>query len=579
MSGKFMKIKRIVIPTLTMVIIASQLMGCQAATQDELLTMLNNGEAIEIEVAAPINEEQGETKQLEWIQLDKLDNYKDFRKEFEDTLKITPYGESSKMGVVYVNLEGKQEGNNTLYNAFMNRKFISTYWDNETTQEKVQDSVLSLYTDVDEDSKASKYAALNAYWNLLPDAEPNYFNGDSTLTRGEAMALVMRAETSVTEDGKPESFVDFTNAVATSSSAKDDYTDFAGYLMEDSYLTVDSESLDSLTYKGTITRGEYVYMLMNHYFSDTLKNTDTSKVKFTDTKNAGNIAATQKYIEKATEKAHWQAYELTYAIQNVENGCPERMYKALACAANLEILDEETRWDEGLTKTEAIELLVNTYEAYTRVNGYAVDAMQGEGTLTKPVSYNEGGEVVAEKSEMDVDMGIEDADDGSEAVETMAEVEETTDFEVKDMEPTTMYALQSVNLRQGPDAKDFKKVGSLKYAQSITVTGEVKEYKGEDTNWLRAETEDGKEVYVAAKYLSIHKPSVDNGNAGGSTGGNNNNGENTSGNSGGNSGGSGKTGNSAIDNFFNSGSGAGGGVNGQATVGDGGGVTGGVTLY
>ena len=540
--------------------------------QDELLTMLNNGDAIEIEVAAPINyqSEQGETKQIEWIKLDQLDNYEDFRKEFDDILKISAYGQDSKMGVAYVDLEGNQEGNNTLYNAFMNRKFISTYWDNETTQEKVQDSVLSLYTDVDEDSKAVKYAALNAYWNLLPDAEPNYFNGDSTLSRGEAMALVMRAETQVTEDGKPESFVDFTSAVGT---AQDDYTDFAGYLMEDSYLTVDSQSLDDLTYKGTITRGEYVYLLMNHYFSDTLKNVDTSKVKFTDTKNAGNIAATQKYIENATEKPRWQSYELTYAIRNVDSGCPERMYKALACAAEVGVLESngETRWDEGLTKTEAIELLVNTFEAYTRINGYKVDAMQGAGDLSNPKQYNEDGEIVAEKSEMDIDREISDVDDGTEeVVETLAEIEE--DFKVEDMEPTTMYALQKVNLRQGPSAEDFDKVGALKYAQAITVTGEVKEYKGEETNWLRAETEDGEVVYVAAKYLSIYKPSTqtNSGNNGGSGSGNN---------SGGNSNSGGSTGHSGVDSFFGRGGGFSGAGGGQATSqGDGSGAAGGTNI-
>lgn len=35
MSGKFMRVKRFIIPTLTAVIIASQLMGCAAMTQSE----------------------------------------------------------------------------------------------------------------------------------------------------------------------------------------------------------------------------------------------------------------------------------------------------------------------------------------------------------------------------------------------------------------------------------------------------------------------------------------------------------------------------------------------------------------
>ena len=72
MSGKFMNVKRIIIPTITMVVIASQLMGCAAVSKSELLTLLEQGENIEIEVASPINEEQGEEQTLDWIQLDQL---------------------------------------------------------------------------------------------------------------------------------------------------------------------------------------------------------------------------------------------------------------------------------------------------------------------------------------------------------------------------------------------------------------------------------------------------------------------------------------------------------------------------
>lgn len=566
MSGKFMKIKRIVIPTLTMVIIASQLMGCSAATQDELLTMLNNGDAIEIEVAAPINQEQGETKQIEWIKLDQLDNYEDFRKEFDDILKISAYGQDSKMGVAYVDLEGNQEGNNTLYNAFMNRKFISTYWDNETTQEKVQDSVLSLYTDVDEDSKAVKYAALNAYWNLLPDAEPNYFNGDSTLSRGEAMALVMRAETQVTEDGKPESFVDFTSAVGT---AQDDYTDFAGYLMEDSYLTVDSQSLDDLTYKGTITRGEYVYLLMNHYFSDTLKNVDTSKVKFTDTKNAGNIAATQKYIENATEKPRWQSYELTYAIRNVDSGCPERMYKALACAAEVGVLENngETRWDEGLTKTEAIELLVNTFEAYTRINGYKVDAMQGAGTGESLIDdsaevLNKGGSMTSENvpdGDELTEMNKQAAEE-AEAVDETLEASSSSVITIVEELDQMMYAQKNCNARNG-DGTNYDKVASIEKSAYLHVTGRT------SNDWYRVEwegVEDG-EIYISGSLLGLTKPTSDSGNnnnSGNGNSGSTNNGGSGSNNNGGNSGGgqySQEEVNNIMDSIFGEGTGNSGG--------------------
>lgn len=74
MSGRFMTIKRIVIPTITMVIIASQLMGCAAVSQSELLQMINQGDAIEIEIATPINQEQGTESALDWQELASLWN-------------------------------------------------------------------------------------------------------------------------------------------------------------------------------------------------------------------------------------------------------------------------------------------------------------------------------------------------------------------------------------------------------------------------------------------------------------------------------------------------------------------------
>ena len=42
-------------------VVASQLMGCSAATQSEMLQMLKNGDQVEIEVSAPdwMVEEQG----------------------------------------------------------------------------------------------------------------------------------------------------------------------------------------------------------------------------------------------------------------------------------------------------------------------------------------------------------------------------------------------------------------------------------------------------------------------------------------------------------------------------------------
>ena len=42
MSGKFMSVKRVIVPTITMLIIASQLMGCSSVSQSEMLQMINH---------------------------------------------------------------------------------------------------------------------------------------------------------------------------------------------------------------------------------------------------------------------------------------------------------------------------------------------------------------------------------------------------------------------------------------------------------------------------------------------------------------------------------------------------------
>ena len=45
------------------------------------------------------------------------------------------------------------------------------------------------YTDVDVDGANAPYAAINAYFGLLPDQEDGQFDGDATISRAQAMAF------------------------------------------------------------------------------------------------------------------------------------------------------------------------------------------------------------------------------------------------------------------------------------------------------------------------------------------------------------------------------------------------------
>lgn len=70
--------------------LAFQLLGCSAASQSELLSRINQGDQIEIEVAAPAfaESEQGTQSTLSWVELGLLDTNPTMRKDWDDILQI-----------------------------------------------------------------------------------------------------------------------------------------------------------------------------------------------------------------------------------------------------------------------------------------------------------------------------------------------------------------------------------------------------------------------------------------------------------------------------------------------------------
>ena len=57
------------------------------------------------------------------------------------------------------------------------------------------------------------------------------------------------------------------------------------------------------------------------------------------------------------------------------------MYKALVLANTLDIVNKETRWDEGLSRSEAIQLLADTYAKLAEAKGYPIDTTLGKTDL------------------------------------------------------------------------------------------------------------------------------------------------------------------------------------------------------
>lgn len=125
MSGKYMKIKRVIIPTLTMVMLSSMLFGCASATKQDTYNMLQESTEIELEYAVPDydNAEESKVELLPWLQLASLETHPELRSAFEEYVGVTGTT-GNKEGILYKNpLTTQADQNITLLLAIKNSQF------------------------------------------------------------------------------------------------------------------------------------------------------------------------------------------------------------------------------------------------------------------------------------------------------------------------------------------------------------------------------------------------------------------------------------------------------------------------
>lgn len=350
MSGKYMTTKRIIIPTITMVLISSMLFGVTACSKREAYDMLQNSEAVELEIAVPEYDADEDSKValLPWLQLSSLETHPELRSAFEELLGITKEDDGTKSGIVYTDENGDRNQNNTLYNALGNTNFTINYIRDAEQIEKIEEVANNEYTDIEDNQGVA--AVINAYFELLPDQTDGQFDGSATISRAQAMTLVMRATTPVNESQAPDEDADFTAVVGESQ-----YTNFAAPMNQYSYINT-SNGLTDKTFNTTMSRGEYIYMLTNAIFNDnytemlaTVGKTDESlseDVSLATVKDGGSITFQE-------------------ALNNPDNGLPTDMYQTLARAVALGfITEDDLNWDEAITKSEAITLFIDAAEVY-----------------------------------------------------------------------------------------------------------------------------------------------------------------------------------------------------------------------
>lgn len=354
MSERFIKVKRVAVPVMCIMMALAQLTGCGVASSKELTAMLDNGEAIEVSVELPESSQELQGTPVEWKALAELTDQEDLRKEIDNALGVISYGES-KNGVLYVNPETEEwEPNNTLEAVFKNKAYHEVAEDEDVVEE-ISKAVAEAYTDLDDKSSTEEIqlAAINAYFNLFPaDEDTNEFNGGVYLTRGQYMCGFARAHLQAQNGIKASE--DTIKQVGDSQ-----YAPYAELVSDSAYLDIASGSLNEENMNGLITRAEVAYMLAKTYYSDEMDAATKKSKTYSDVKDAGNMA------EKAdtTGKQQYKAANLAYMVENPKDGLDEDLYKAMVVAYNHGFFGNtsESRWDEPITKEEALQAFVNVY--------------------------------------------------------------------------------------------------------------------------------------------------------------------------------------------------------------------------
>ena len=352
-----MKIKRVIIPTLTMVMISSMLFGVTACGKKDTYNMLQESTEIELEYAVPdydSNTEESKVELLPWLQLSSLETHPELRSAFEEYVGVTGTT-GNKEGILYTNpLTTQADQNITLLLAIKNSQFRG-YLVSPDELAKLGEIAAENYTDVDVDDVNAPYATINAYFELLPDQEDGQFDGDATISRAQAMALLMRATTQVNESQAPETDNDFTAKVGETQ-----YTNFAAPMNEYAYLNT-STGLNDKNFSSAMSKGEYIYLLANYYSQDFQEYMDNNGFK------------NNTYLEDVTISTVSDAGDISFseAISDSSKGVPSDMYRAFQTAINMNLITESDLedWDSAITKGEAIRLFTSMSLTYYQVSG------------------------------------------------------------------------------------------------------------------------------------------------------------------------------------------------------------------
>lgn len=473
--------RKTLLTLLILTISATLLSACKSAEPVENSETIETT-AVESEATEETDYDTTEDSKVEllpWLQLSSLETHPELRTAFEELLGVTVSEDGTKTGIIYTDETGNANQNNTLFNALGSTNlFIDTIRDTEKL-EKIESIASDNYTDIEDNQSIA--AVINAYFELLPDQSEGQFDGDATISRAQAMTLLMRAITPVNDQQAPETDSNFAAKVGETI-----YTDFAAPMDNYCYINT-SNGLNEKSFESTMSRGEYIYMLTKALFGDEYSSrleeagkeeTDVDSVTFTTLKDGGDVT----YQE---------------ALNSTDKGLPTDMFNTFKKAAAIGFVTEDSlNWDEAITKSEAINLFIDAVEVYqTNTGSVNTEPEETNGNIAGDlyVPTEEDNQIEDEASQAIAEATKADEQLQSEAGQTTSE---ESNYTVTPM-TATLYAQQAVNLRQGPGT-NYDKTGSLSTNQSVEVTGYTEVASGK---WYQLSNGS----FVSSKYLSTDK--------------------------------------------------------------------------
>ena len=329
------------------------LTSCGNPAASEISRMVNSGSLLAIDAESDLDQIL-EGDPAPWEPLAENTACSSLRTAIDRCLGIEVSGDY-KNGVLYVNpVDESWNANNTLENAYKNKAFVDQINDKDTTN-ALKDAVRIAYHDLADvsDDNIVRMAALNAYFNLFPaDDTTSQFEGDKYLTRAQFMSGLAKAHIPAPDDLKA-------SEKTVKQLGDNEYTAYAELVTDYAYLDITSDSLNKETFMEPITRAEAAYLLAKTYYADEFAKISAESTCYTDVKNAGDLSEQAETIGKK----QFRSANLIYMLDHTENGLDEELYDAMVIAYQHGFFDtsKASRWNEPITKQEALETLLHIY--------------------------------------------------------------------------------------------------------------------------------------------------------------------------------------------------------------------------